>query len=315
MPLLLLREEDVARLLDMPTTIRVVEEAFRQLAGGRAHNVPRQRARGTGIVLHSMSAAADYLGLVGWKQYTTTSTAAVFHVGLYDQASGDLIALIEANHLGRLRTGAVTGVAAKLLAVPDADQVGLFGTGWQAECQLAAVVATRNLKRALVYGRDPARRVAFASTMSQRLEIEVVPVNSPREAAENLPIVITATSSRQPVFDGDWLAPGTLVCAIGSNWLNKAEIDVTTLRRAHAVVCDNIAACQIEAGDFVAAEAAGEFTWSEVLELKDIIVGRVEARADAQDIIVFKSVGMALEDVAVGGELLKLAQQELRNRG
>ncbi len=240
MPVLHLTEADVEQLLDMRTTIEVVEEAFRQLAAGQAHNVPRQRARGKGIVLHSMSAAADYLGLVGWKQYTTTSSGAKFHVGLYEQSSGSLVALIEADRLGQMRTGAVTGVAARLLANADADAVGLFGSGWQAESQLAAVAATCPIKRAYVYSRDADHRSAFAEKMTTRLEIEVIAVDEPRRAVESLPIVITATTSRAPVFDGEWLSVGTLVCTVGSNWKQKAEIDATTVRRSALVVCDSV---------------------------------------------------------------------------
>ena len=172
MPVLHLCEADVERLLDMPTTIEVVDEAFRQLDAGRAHNVPRQRARGKGIVLHSMSAAADYLSLVGWKQYTTTSSGAKFHVGLYEQSTGDLIALIAADRLGQMRTGAVTGIAARLLANPHAEQVGLFGSGWQAESQLEAVATTCAIKRAFVYSRDAQRRSSFAAKMAEQLGID-----------------------------------------------------------------------------------------------------------------------------------------------
>ncbi len=147
MSVLLLRETDVEQLLDMSMTIDVMAEAFRQLAEGHAENVPRRRAQASGIVLHSMSAAAGYLGMLGWKQYTTTRSGARFHVGLYDQESGELIALIEADRLGQMRTGAVTGLAASLLASSDAQEVGLFGSGWQAESQLAAVATARPYAR------------------------------------------------------------------------------------------------------------------------------------------------------------------------
>ncbi len=136
---LYLTESDVAELLDMPLAMQAVEEAFRRLSSGEAVNVPRARAQAPGIILHTMSAAAGYLGLVGWKCYTTTRQGAQFHVGLYDQESGRLVALIEANRLGQLRTGATTGVAVQCMAPADATEMGLFGAGWQAEAQLAAV--------------------------------------------------------------------------------------------------------------------------------------------------------------------------------
>lgn len=310
MSVLLLREAEVEQLLDMPSTIDVVEEAFRQLAAGQAHNVPRQRTRGQGIVLHSMSATADYLGLAGWKQYTTTSSGAKFHVGLYDQRSGSLIALIEADRLGQMRTGAVTGIAARTLANPASERVGVFGSGWQAESQLEAVAETCPIKQAFVFSRDAARREAFATKMSERLSVEVVAVSEPREAVESLPIVITATTSRTPVFDGNWLSAGTLVCAIGSNWRQKAEIDVTTLRRASRVVCDSVECCEHEAGDFNEAIEAGYFSWNSAIDLSSVLIAPSAGRHDAEEIMVFKSVGMAIEDVAVGGKLIELAKQQ-----
>jgi ornithine cyclodeaminase/alanine dehydrogenase-like protein (mu-crystallin family) len=310
MSTLLLRETDVEHLLDMRTTIDVMEEAFRQLAEGHADNVPRRRSQAGGIVLHSMSAAADYLGLVGWKQYTTTRLGAKFYVGLHDQESGELIALIDADRLGQMRTGAVTGLAARLLANTDTEEVGLFGSGWQAQSQLAAVATACPIRRARVYSRNEQRRVDFATKMSEQLDIEVVPVDDPRQAVEGLPVVVTATTSRQPVFDGQWLSKGALICAIGSNWLEKAEVDVATVRRAARVVCDGIEACQLEAGDFVPALEAGVFRWSEALELADVAVGRVAARENNLQIILFKSVGMAIEDVAIGAKIVELAKKQ-----
>src|SRR5688572_17433253 len=145
MPALFLSEDDVRRLVDVRTAVDAVEEAFRQLAAGGAVNVPRFRAVAPGVVLHSMNAAAPYLGLVGWKSYTTTRQGAVFHVGLSDAVSGRLVALLEADWLGQLRTGAATAVAVEWMAALDAAEIGLFGAGKQARTQLAAVAAVRPL--------------------------------------------------------------------------------------------------------------------------------------------------------------------------
>jgi len=306
---LYLNESDVNRLLEMPEVIEIVEEAFRRLAAGEAHNVPRQRAKGEGIVLHSMSAAADYLGMVGWKCYTTTSGGAKFHVGLYDSQSGDLIALIQANRLGQLRTGATTGVAAKWLALPDADRLGLLGSGWQAQSQLEAVHAVRPLKQARVYSRDAARRAEFSGRMSKRLGIDVVPVNEAREAVDGLPLVITATNSRQPVLLGEWLSPGAFVAAMGSNWLNKAEIDARVVQRANLIVCDDVECCRQEAGDFCDALEQGQFNWSQAVDLAAIVSKHSDGRRSPDDLVLFKSVGMAIEDIALGHRLLELANK------
>lgn len=308
MSVLLLSEADVERLLDMPTTIGVVEEAFRHLASGEAENTPRVRNKAAGVVLHSMSAAAEYLGYLGWKHYTTTKSGAKFLVGLHEQSSGDLVALIQADRLGQMRTGAVTGVATKYLAGKDADQVGIFGAGWQAESQLQAIATVRPIRRAVVYSRNADTRSHFADRMSAQLGIEVVAVDQRQQAVIDMPIVVTATTSKTPVFDGEWLASDTLVCAVGSNWLNKAEIDVTAVRRARLIVCDSIECCQREAGDFVPAIEKGLFDWSRAIELPQIVSGG--STVPTNGITIFKSVGMAIEDVAVAAKLIQFAREQ-----
>ncbi|HEY2148172.1 MAG TPA: ornithine cyclodeaminase family protein, partial [Pirellulales bacterium] len=260
------------------------------------------------IVLHTMSAAADYLGLVCWKAYATTRGGARFHVGLYDSRSAELIALIEAERLGQLRTAATTAVAIEWMANMDAGELGLFGAGHQAETQLEAATLARPIKQAFVYSRTEARRIEFAERMSRQLGIAVVPVDRPQEAAEELPIVITATSSVEPLFDGNSLAEGTLVCAVGSNWLTKAEIDVNVVRLADNIVCDSVEACRHEAGDFVAALESGVFDWSRAVELADVVSGNAVGRSTRESVALFKSVGLAIEDVALGGKLLDLAR-------
>jgi ornithine cyclodeaminase/alanine dehydrogenase-like protein (mu-crystallin family) len=283
------------------------------LAAGEAEHVPRSRVKGPGVILHSMTAAAGYLGYVGWKCYTTTREGAKFLLGLYDN-SGALVALIEADQLGQLRTGATTGVAVELMAAPEASEVGLFGAGWQAETQLAAVSQARPIQVAYVYSRDENKRVAFAEKMAARLNIDVRPVDRPQEAAEEVPIVVTATTSREPVFDGTWLAEGTLVCAVGSNWLNKAEIDTSVIRRADNIVCDSVKACQIEAGDFVDALEKGIFDWRRAVELSDVVAGRATGRNTRDSIVLFKSVGIAIEDVALAAKLVELAREAGRGQ-
>lgn len=310
MAVLFLTEADVARLVDMRVAVEVVEEAFRRMAAGEVTNVPRARSQAPGFVLHSMSAAAAYLGLAGWKNYTTTRQGARFHVGLYEIDTGRLVAIIEADRLGQLRTGAVTGVAVEYMAPAEMTELGLFGTGHQAETQLAAVAAVRTLKQAFVYSRDEAKREAFAERMSASLNLDVTPVDRPQEAVEDLPLVVTATSAREPVFDGNWLSEGTLVCAAGSNWLNKAEIDATTVRRADIIVCDSVEACRIEAGDFVDALEKGIFDWTRAVNLSDVVAGRAAGRSRNKAITIFKSVGLAMEDVALGGRVLELARSQ-----
>ena len=186
-------------------------------------------------------------------------------------------------------------------------------SGWQAQSQLAAVAEVLPLKEVVVYSRQAERREAFAQAMSTTCSCPIVPTDDPRQAAEGLPVVVTATSSRKPVLQGDWLSPGTLVAAMGSNWLEKTEIDVETVARARRIVCDDIACCQKEAGDFVAALEQGIFDWRHAENLCDVVAGISPANPREQgDITLFKSVGMAIEDVAVAAWV---ARDELRQAG
>jgi ornithine cyclodeaminase/alanine dehydrogenase-like protein (mu-crystallin family) len=310
MPAIYLREDDVRELLDVETAVEVVEALFRGLADEKAANIPRSRVRAPGITLHVMSAAAEYAGHVGWKAYTTTRSKARFHVGLYAADSGELVALIEADFLGQLRTGAASGVATEYMARPDARTVGVFGTGKQARTQLKAVTTVRRIERAEVYSRNADRRERFARELSEYCGTQVVPVHSPDEAAGEKDIVICATTSEVPVFEGRALEPGTHLNVVGSNYLAKTEIDVETVRRADIIVCDSIEACQREAGDFVQALEAGVTDWPLMHELADVVVDRQTGRALPEQITLFKSVGLAIEDVALAAKLLERAREE-----
>ena len=308
MAALFLTEDHVRELLDMPTAIEVVEEMFRELANGRAKNVPRSRVQAGKMLLHTMSGACEYLGVGGWKAYSTTRDKSRFHVGLYDLATGEVLAIIEADFLGQLRTGAASGVATEFLARPDAKVVGIFGAGLQAATQLKAVCSVRKIQRVEVYCRDAARREAFAAQMSEYCATEVVPGHAPDEVAADKDIIITASNSKTPVFDGRAIDEGTHLNVIGSNFLAKAEVDVTTIQRADSLICDSVEQCRLEAGDFVPAIEAGITDWPLMHDLAEVVAGRDTGRALAENITLFKSVGLAIEDVALGAKLLQLAR-------
>jgi alanine dehydrogenase len=301
----LITEAEVQQHLTVPEAIEAVDEAFRRWAAGEAQNVPRSRAAALGAMLHMLSATAAYLGLMGWKAYTTTRGGARFHAALYSIATGEPLALFEANHLGQIRTGAATAVATRALARPDAETLGLFGTGFQARTQLLAICHVRPIRRVRVYGRDPTRRTAFALEISKLTRAEVLAVDTPEAAVRDCDIVTCATTSRVSVFQGDWLAPGTHVNAVGSNLLSKAEIDVATVERAGLIACDSVDQCRLEAGDFVPAMEAGVFEWSRATELRDVLAGTQPGRTAPEQITLFKSVGLGLEDVAAAAVVLK----------
>ncbi len=305
---LLLSEDDVRQLLTMEMALQAVEEGLRKLALDEAVNIPRARAQTDHAMLHVMSAAAKTLGVVGYKAYSTSRKGTHFHVGLYDGKSGALLALIQADYLGQVRTGAASGVATQYMARPDASEVGLFGTGKQARTQVEAVCKVRKVRRIQVYSPNEEHRRRFVQEMQSVCGCEIEPVPRPEMAAQDKDIVITATTSREPVLNGNWIAEGTHLNIIGSNFLGKAEIDAVTVRRCESIVVDSKDQARLEAGDFVAALEEGSIHWSDIHELGQVIVGRYTGRAHPQDVTLFKSLGIAIEDVAVAARVYARAQ-------
>ena len=306
---LLLREQHVTELLDINTVIEAVEEVLRDQAEGFATNRPRYRVAMPASQLHVMAAGDRRLGVSGVKIYTASRKGARFLVLLYDAESGDMLAMIEADRLGQMRTGAASGVATKYMSRRSADVLGVYGTGWQAESQMMAVCAVRRIKSAKVYGRNAERREAFARKMTTLLRTDVTAVASPEEAARGCSILVTATSAREPVLKGEWIDPGTHVNVVGSNFLSKAEVDVETIRRASVIAVDSIEQSKIEAGDLMPAIERGVITWESVTELGRIVAGRDIGRTSDDDITVFKSNGIALEDISTALRVYKIARE------
>jgi alanine dehydrogenase len=301
---LLLTEDEVRRLLTMEMALEAVEQGLRKMALDEAQNVPRARVQTDHAMLHTMSASIKTMGVMGSKVYAThRKGGAQFLVALFDGKTGGLLALLRGDHLGQMRTGAASGVATQYMARADATEVGLFGTGKQARTQLLAVCKVRRIRHVQVYSPNEEHRRLFASEMSERCETEVVPVARPELAAENKDIIITATSSREPVLHGQWLAQGTHINAIGSNFSVKAELESSAIRRCTSIVVDSKDQARLEAGDLLQCQDDGSFRWTDVRELGQVIVGRYAARKHPQDVTLFKSLGIAIEDVAVAARV------------
>jgi alanine dehydrogenase len=309
MPVLLLTEDEVRQVLTMDLALEAVEQGLRKMALDEVQNVPRSRAQTDHAMLHVLSAAAKTLGVMGLKAYSTTRRGAHFHIALYDGKTGTLLALIQADYLGQMRTGAASGVATQYMARPDATEVGLFGSGRQARTQLEAVCKVRKISRVQVYSPNEEHRRRFAAETSKAYGVEVVTVPRPEMAAEDKDVIITATNSREPVLNGHWIAEGTHINAVGSNFLGKAEIDAVAVRRCDSIVVDSKDQARLEAGDFVQALEEGSIHWADVHELGQVIVGRYTGRAHPQDVTLFKSLGIAIEDVAVAARVYAKAQE------
>jgi alanine dehydrogenase len=301
---LYLTESDVASLLTPAAAVPLVEASFRRLAAGEIISVPRERLSTGSGSLAVMPAVDRGLGYAGLKSYAVAEGGVTFAVLLFSIDDGSLVAAVEADLLGRFRTGAASGVAALHLAPPGASSLGVIGCGQQAETQVAAIrAALPFVDSVLVSCRTPSRLAAFCDRVGAR------PAESNREAAD-ADVVVTVTTSRDPVLRGEWLRPGALVCAVGANDARKRELDNVVLERAAFVCCDSREQSRIESGDLIEPVEAGVLDWLEVHELQEVVAGEVPGRQGADDVVVFKSNGIAAWDLAVAAEAVSLAREQ-----
>ena len=299
---LYLTESDVASLVEPGDAVVAIEACFLRMAAGEVEIAPRRRLRLPEGALADMAAADRGLGLAGGKLYAATADGASFAVCLFDAESAELVAVLEANTLGQLRTGAASAVAARHLAKADARTLGVIGCGYQAETQVACIrAAVPAIERVVAYCRTPESLARFC----ERVGCE--PAESHRDAAAQ-DVVVTITSSRDPVVRGEWLAPGTLVAAAGANVVTRRELDNAVLEQAQFVCCDLLEQAKLESGDLVEPVHAGVLDWLEVHELQEVVAGQVVGRQSESDIVVFKSNGLAAWDVALGAEAVSRAR-------
>lgn len=299
---LYLSEADVTSLATPADAVPVIEACFRRMAAGAVEVMPRRRLRIEGGALAVMAATDSELGVAGIKTYAAVEGSASFVVCLFGTENGLLQAVIEADRLGQLRTGAASGVAARHLARPGSRSLGLIGCGWQAESQLAAIRhAVPTIERATAWCRAPERLAAFCERHGAQ------PAEGAQEVASS-EIVVTATTSQDPVLRGEWLRQGALVCAVGANRPRARELDTVVIERASFVCCDSIENSKVESGDLIDPVAAGTLDWLEVHELQEVVAGEVAGRQSDSDIVVFKSNGLAAWDIAMAHELVARAR-------
>lgn len=294
-----LSEGDVERLLTPAEAIEAVEDSFRRLADGRIVNRPRYRLAQDGGFLAVMSAVDAERGLACVKAYQGVAEGIAFTVLLFER--GTLRAVIDADKLGQLRTGAASAVAAKYLARPGARRLGVIGCGWQARSQVGAIrEALPAIEETVAYCRSEERLAAFCA------EVGAEPAESHGEAAD-ADVVVTITTSRDPVLRGEWLRPGALVCAAGANHPRARELDNAVLERAAFVCCDSIEDAKIESGDLIEPVSQGVLDWLEVHELQQVVAGELPGRQSEDDVVLFKSNGLAAWDLAVAARVVELA--------
>src|ERR1700756_652392 len=306
-----INEAEVQQLLTMPMALEAVEEISRKEAAGDVIVHPRRRFElHSGGFFHYMAAADYTAGFLAVKQYTFVRGKIRFLVPLYEISSGDLVAMIEADNMGRWRPVAASGVATKYLARRDASVAAIIGTGGQARTQLEAVAAVRKLSSARVYSRNAERRKQYAQEMSQRIGVPVEPANSSSEAVRGAHIICTATTTSQPVLHGSDLASGMHINAIGANHANKRELDEEAVSCADVIVVDSIEQSRQEAGDLIIAFKGDEICWTGVKKLSDVVAGKASGRTSDTEVTLFKSNGIASWDLAVAMQVYKKVQEK-----
>ena len=294
---LYLTEADVVALATVEDAIATLELLFETWPDPATVNLPRQRAAAGNGSFNLMGAAWGTAGLFGLKAYYGAAGGR-FHVLLYSSRDGSLKAMIEADHLGRMRTGAASGLATKLLANPDARTLGVIGAGRQAFTQVAAVCAVRKIHTVRVSSRTPEHRETFAKEIERKLRIAASPAPSAEAAVSDADVVVTITKSAEPVLRANWLKSGVHVNAAGANAASRREVDAETVLRATVRATDHLAQAQVEAGEYRDLVTAGRLKWQDIVELGDIVTEKVPGRRGPADITLFKSLGIALEDIA-----------------
>jgi alanine dehydrogenase len=301
---LYLTEAEVEQLLTPADAIGAVEACLERLARGEVANHPRYRQSADGGAYAVMSAVDHELRLAGVKSYAAVPAGTRFVVSLHDLDSAAVVGVIEADRLGQLRTGAASAVAAKHLAREGATSLGIIGCGWQAESQVVCIrEAVPTIERVVAYCRTEETLRRFC----RKLKAEAGETH--RDPAEQ-DMVVTATTSRDPVLRGEWLTPGALVCAIGANRRRARELDNTVLERAGFVCCDAIEQARLESGDLIEPVEQGILDWLEVHELQEVVAGEIQGRQSDDDIVLFKSNGLAAWDVAAGALALERAREQ-----
>lgn len=306
---LFLDERCIAGLLTMDDALGAVEEVFREQGRGGVVNVPRVRAPLKGGVLRITAGVLSYRGLYGVK----VSSTAVFgrNAGrmfcLYREESGELCAIVQVFGMGALRTGAASGVATKFMANEGASVLGVLGSGRQARTQVEAVCKVRRIREVKVYSPTPANREKLCADLACALGVRAVPVSSCEAAVRESDIIVSATTSETPVVRGEWLAPGAHVNAIGANYEHRRELDTAAVRAAAFIAADDPEQARYEATDLVEPVKEGALSWDRVHSLADVVAGNLKPRASARDITIYKSLGVAIEDVALAARAYEKA--------
>ena len=324
-----LSNDDVQGLLNMEQYIETVEKAYAELVMGRAWNNPRIHTYGASNsgATHFLKVFTGTVPALGYsilridstleqnEQHITTRKIGNRRMGwllMFSVETGDLEAIIEDRHLQKMRVGAMTGIAAKYLARENSQTVGIFGSGTQAGPQLQAICAVRKIKRINVYSPTAQHRREFSANMESILKTAVIPVETPKQAVAGCDIVIVATNSNQPVFDGRWIEEGTYVSSIvnSDKVLRRRDLDDESLRRAGLIVVST--RDQIKNDEPVwltEGLESGVVAWNKIWEIGELVCGKSPKRNNDNEITLLKNNGLSVQFAGVGAVVMKSARE------
>ncbi len=306
----LLSRQDVIEVLDMGDVLDILEGAFADFSNGKA-NMPQRTPITTpehgGLALF-MPAYLQGMGALGTKTVTVYKDnpskydvpTVLGTILILDEKTGAPVALMDGGYLTAMRTGGVAGLATRLLAKPDAKVHCMFGTGGMARTHAWAVDKARDIEKLVLYSLDPIeKRQAFADSLGDIISCEIELADDPAAAVGQADIVTLITSAKDPIVKGEWFQPGTHINGVGSHAPHMRELDTLTVQRSR-IICDLVDACKAEAGDFMIPAEQGEWSWDQCGgSLGDVITGKIAGRSNAEEITLFKSVGLAIQDISV----------------
>lgn len=306
---LFLNEHDVEELLNVQDCIGVLEQAIREQGQKIAINRPRQIVQTPNAMMSVLPAAIPGLGSLGFKTYTVSPDGVRFWLLLFKE-DGELHCIMEAEHIGLIRTGAASGIATKHMSRENSRTVGILGSGYQSPTQLEAVCSVRRIEKVLAYSRTRENLIEFCTGMTKRLGIPVEPANSAEQVVRNVDILITITSSKDPVVDGSWIREGTHLNLAGAMKPTSREIDNLTIQRADFIAVDDWEQSHHESGEFIKAANEGLLDWNRIREISDVVASAANQRPSEKSISIFKSHGIGLWDIAAASVVYERAVQQ-----
>jgi len=297
---LFITEKQVEEILSVEKTVELLEDAMKSLSTGKGFNSPRRRLPTSykGGNLHFMAASWPEKGIAGHKSYVVTKGKATFVVVLYSTDGKGLLAVIEANLLGQIRTGAASGLASKYLARKDSSKLAIIGSGFQAETQLEAIHSQFNLEEVKVFSRTKEKRDAFVNKMTKKLGLNIKSSQSSEEATENSDIISLITNSQSPVISDEQITKGIHINAAGGNSWLRSELSSNSIGKFDFISTDDIDQAKTECKELMEATEQGITSWNRVYNLSSVINKEIVPRNDFKEITLYESLGIAIQDIA-----------------